>query len=101
MTRIRISHGIAAIGLALGFAAAHAASGTTVSRHQESLISAGMSESDVLAAIGKPENNVHYGSDPGRTFTYRVSAEDELLFDVAFDANGKVLSATERESLVN
>jgi|EndMetStandDraft_2_1072991.scaffolds.fasta_scaffold187146_2 outer membrane protein assembly factor BamE (lipoprotein component of BamABCDE complex) len=98
MTRIRISHGIAAIGLALGFAAAHAASGTIVSRQQESLISTGMSESDVLAAIGKPETSAHYGNESGQTFVYRVSGEEELVFDVAFDASGKVLSVGERES---
>ena len=101
MTSIRISHGIVAIGLALGFAAAHAMSGYSVSKQQESSISVGMTQSEVLAALGTPDSNVHYGSDPGRTFTYHLTGEPELLFDVAFSADGKVLSTSEREWLAN
>ena len=100
MTRIRILHGIAAVGLALGLGAAHAMSGHTVTRQQEGQISAGMAQGGVLSALGKPDSNVHYGNEPGRTFSYHVSGDPELLFDVDFDADGKVLSARERESLI-
>jgi outer membrane protein assembly factor BamE (lipoprotein component of BamABCDE complex) len=101
MTSIRITHGIAAAGLALGLVAAHATSGYTVTKQQEGLVSVGMSQSDVMAAIGTPDSNVQYGNEQGRTFTYRLTGDPETLFDIDFDADGKVLSTSEREWLDN
>ena len=101
MTSIRISQGLVAAGFALGLTAAHAMSGFSVTHQQEKQINVGMAQSDVLAALGTPDNNVHYGSEPGRTFTYHVTGDPEVLFDVDFDADGKVLSTSEREWLAN
>jgi len=56
-----------------------------------------MSTAEVQAALGHPEQNIHYRNEPGPTFTYQVSGtQGTTVFDVDFDANGRVASASER-----
>ena len=85
-----------ATGLLLGVAAAHAASGFTVTHGQESLVTPGMTEAEVQQALGHPTQDIHYRNEPGPTFTYHVDAVEPTLFDVDFSADGKVLSTSER-----
>lgn len=92
----RVSRAAAGLGLVLGWAAAHAAGGYTVTKAQESLVAPGMTASQVVAELGHPERSVHFRNEPGRTLTYAVTGDPNLLFDVDFDRNGKVLSTSER-----
>lgn len=92
----RLAHALLATGLFIGVAAAQAAGGYTVNHDQEMQINQGMSVAEVHAALGRPEQRIHYGNEPGPTFTYSVAGSDEALFDVDFDASGKVVSAAER-----
>jgi outer membrane protein assembly factor BamE (lipoprotein component of BamABCDE complex) len=92
----RLPRALLAAGLLAGVAAAQAASGYTVSHDQEMQIAQGMSRAEVRSTLGRPAQHIHYGNEPGPTFTYRVAGSDETLFDVDFDAGGKVASAGER-----
>jgi hypothetical protein len=95
--------------LALGFASAHAASTATWLTHQrlnpgqETMVTAGMSESAVRQALGAPARIHHYGDEPGPTWTYDLTgsnanyASSMVVFDVDFGANGQVVSSGERE----
>jgi outer membrane protein assembly factor BamE (lipoprotein component of BamABCDE complex) len=87
-----------AAGLTLGAVAAQAASGFTVSPDQEQLVSVGMSQAEVLQALGRPSLNQHFMNEPGLTWTYNVPAniQHHTLFDVDFTADGKVASVSER-----
>lgn len=85
-----------ATGLFLGVAAAHAASGFTVTQSQEALVTPGMTEAQVQQALGHPAQDIHYRNEPGPTFTYHVDAIEATLFDVDFSADGKVVSTSER-----
>ena len=85
-----------AAGLFFGVAAAQAASGFTVSHDQETLVKQGMSTAEVQSTLGRPARSIKYGNEPGPTFTYRVVGSEETLFDVDFDASGKVVSVNER-----
>ncbi|MEO8119233.1 MAG: hypothetical protein ABI606_07920 [Rhodoferax sp.] len=90
-------------GLVLSVAAAHATSGITITSDQENLAKVGMSTSDVMQALGRPEQTVKYGNEPGPTWTYRVmtGGRDMTVFDVDFDANGKVASVDQRDEMAN
>ena len=89
-------------GLLFAASAAFAATGFTVQRTDEAQIKVGMDKSAVMKLLGRPAHNVKYRSEPGRAWTYGVLAVDSseatssTLFDVDFDANGKVLSFNER-----
>lgn len=90
---------IVASSLLLGFAAAHAASGFTVTPDQEKLVTTGMTMSEVQQALGHPALTEQFMNEPGPTLSYNLvgGADPSLLFDVDFDANGKVASVSERE----
>ncbi len=89
-------------GLLFAASASFAATGFTVQRTDEAQIKVGMDKSAVMKLLGRPAHNVKYRSEPGRAWTYGVLAVDSseatssTLFDVDFDANGKVLSFNER-----
>jgi outer membrane protein assembly factor BamE (lipoprotein component of BamABCDE complex) len=87
-----------AAGLTFGAVAAQAASGFTVSPDQEQRVSVGMSQAEVLQALGRPSLNQHFMNEPGLTWTYNVPAniQHHTLFDVDFTADGKVASVSER-----
>jgi outer membrane protein assembly factor BamE (lipoprotein component of BamABCDE complex) len=78
-------------------AAAQAASGITVTAGQEMKVTPGMSAAEVERTLGRPAQNMLYGNEPGRTFTYQVIDREDTLFDVDFDANGRVVSTNERQ----
>ncbi len=86
-----------ASGLVLAGSAAQAAGfgGYTVTQREESQIVPGMAQADVLLALGRPAHNVQYRNEPGPTLTYHVVSAEGLLFDIQFDAQGKVLSTVE------
>jgi outer membrane protein assembly factor BamE (lipoprotein component of BamABCDE complex) len=85
-------------GLFVGVAAAQAASGYRVDKRQESQVTVGMNAAEVQQVLGRPESRISYHNEPGPTFTYRVLGDEQMLFDVDFDANGKVASTSERVS---
>jgi hypothetical protein len=89
--RLALAGGLFAAG-----AAAHAASGYTITQSQEALVAPGMSAAQVRRALGHPARDIHYRNEPGPTFTYRVAGIQDTLFDVDFGADGKVASASER-----
>ena len=98
----RIPRVLLAVGLLAGAAAAQAASGFTINPNQESLVTPGMTAAQVRQALGRPEHRVHYRNEPGMTFTYHVVGGPEVrLFDVDFDAAGRVASTSERMDDVN
>ena len=84
-----------AIGLFLGAADAQAASGYTVDARQETLVSVGMSQADVRQLLGRPQTDVSYRNQPGSVYTYRVAGIEPTVFEIDFDTDGKVASATE------
>jgi len=90
---------IVASSLLLGFAAAHAASGFTVTPDQEKLVTTGMTMSEVQQTLGHPALTEQFRNEPGQTLSYNVvgGTDQSMLFDVDFGANGKVASVSERE----
>jgi outer membrane protein assembly factor BamE (lipoprotein component of BamABCDE complex) len=92
----------AATGLLFLSNLAFAANGFTVQRADEAQIKVGMEKEMVRKLLGRPAHNVKYNNQPGRAWTYGVLNVDDIdstsstLFDVDFDANGKVLSFNER-----
>lgn len=87
---------MAAAGFAFCAALAQAASGFWVSQSQEASVTPGMSMAEVRQALGHPTQSIKYRNQPGPTFTYRVLGTVDTLFDVDFDANGQVVSTSER-----
>lgn len=85
-----------AAGLVIGAAAAQAAGGFTVTRHQESQVSPGMSMEQVRQVLGPPQRAIKYRNEPGPTYTYQVSDDEQTLFDVDFDSDGRAMSMNER-----
>ena len=61
-----------------------------------------MDKDVVRKLLGRPAHNVKYRAEPGRAWTYGVVGVDNdmeeanTLFDIDFDAKGKVLSMSER-----
>lgn len=87
---------IAATALASCTALTQHASGFWVDKSQQALVTPGMSMADVRQTLGHPTENIQYRNQPGPTFTYKVTGTVDTLFDVDFDANGKVVSTNER-----
>lgn len=91
-----------AAGLALGAAAASAQSGYWVNKNQEVLVKPGMTKTEVQQTMGRPSRDARYGAAPGSTWIYHVSgtaipeANNRTLYEIDFDAEGKVISAGER-----
>ena len=91
-----VARALLAAGLLAAAAAARAAGGYIVTPNQESLVSAGMTASEVKQALGRPARQLHYRNEPGLTYTYQVIGYKDTVFDVDFDANGRVASVGER-----
>jgi outer membrane protein assembly factor BamE (lipoprotein component of BamABCDE complex) len=85
-------------GMALSGVAAHAASGYSVNPVDEQRVSVGMTQADVLQALGKPAIKQRFANEPGPTWSYSLPGDltHQTLFDVDFSANGRVLSIGER-----
>ena len=83
-------------GLIAGAAAATAApAGFTVTQKEQQQVRIGMTQDEVRAALGTPARNIHFQQTDRTTWTYQ-RAEIELVFDVEFGADGKVVAAAER-----
>jgi outer membrane protein assembly factor BamE (lipoprotein component of BamABCDE complex) len=82
-----------------------AASGFIVTTAQQNAVQVGMSRAEVRALLGRPAHNVKYRDEPGRTWTYGINAHAnagaEMVFDVDFSADGRVLSKSLRVELMN
>jgi hypothetical protein len=90
----------ATLVVAAGLAGCAATAGFNVDARQERLIKPGMTTTEVLNILGQPTRNMTYRNRPGPTFTYRVIPSiTPMLFDVDFDASGKVESTSERMDL--
>jgi hypothetical protein len=89
---------LAALSLGLAALGAQAAVGDRPGPVKESLVKAGMSTQEVLAALGRPAQIAKFMNEPGPTWTYTidVGAENARVFDVDFDRDGKVASSSER-----
>ena len=84
-----------AIGLLLGVAGAQAGPGYTVDARQDALVSVGMSQAEVRQLLGRPQTDISYRNQPGSVYTYRVAGIEPTVFEIDFDSDGKVASATE------
>jgi SmpA / OmlA family len=89
-----------AAALLLGAVTAQAASGFSISPSDEQRVSVGMSQAEVMQALGRPSLNQHFMNEPGLTWTYEVPAglQHHTVFDIDFSADGKVASVGERFS---
>ena len=70
--------------------------GYNVQTPDEAKVAIGMTPEQVLQVLGPPSRKAAYRNQPGPTFTYRVIGQREMVFDVDFDADGKVMSKSER-----
>ena len=92
----------ACAGFLFSSTAAFAAAGFTVQRSDEAQVKIGMGNEEVQKLLGPPSRNVKYANEPGQSWTYGVNGvdngvdDDRTLFDVNFDAQGKVLGTSER-----
>lgn len=85
--------------LAFGAAAAQAAIGISVTASQVTAVKVGMSTTEVEQVLGRPAHIFSYRNAPGPTWTYHVFGANPFGmtdFDVSFDADSKVLWASER-----
>ncbi|MDO9438858.1 hypothetical protein [Hydrogenophaga sp.] len=90
------AHAVLIAGLLAGAAAAQAAVGYAVTPFQETQVAPNMTTAQVRQVLGQPERQIHYRNEPGPTFTYEVAGSQGMLFDVDFDAAGRVISMGER-----
>ncbi len=92
-----VSRWILATGLAIGAAAAQAASGYAISQTQEKDVAVGMSATEVRQTLGPPSSIARYRNEPGPTWIYQVVAAPfgTTEFDVTFGPDGKVASVSE------
>lgn len=86
----------------LATGAAHAAlHGVGITSAQQKLVTTGMSADEVRQALGRPAQVLQFRNEAGPTWTYDVhtaptGGPDLVVFDVGFDAGGRVVSARER-----
>ncbi len=80
------------LAAALGFAAmaAHAKSGVVVQPTDEAKVQTGMTQAQVEATIGHPEQAQHYKLSNTSTWTYLEPGPTNKLFQVDFDGQGRV-----------
>ena len=82
--------------LVAGAALAHAAApGFTVQARDQQLVKVGMTQDEVRTALGKPARTLHLEAMSATTWTYQ-RPEMEVVFDVDFGRDGKVIAAGER-----
>ncbi len=86
---------LVASSVLFGAAAAHAATGYSISESQEALIHPGMTMAQVRQLFGHPEDTRYYADQAGPTWRYGVSNAglSGTYFAVNFGADGKVTSA--------
>lgn len=84
---------LALLAVASASLAAQAASGITVAPQDVAAIKAGMTQQEVLSAIGQPARKLQFASANGATWRYDVAAAGQGDFYVEFDQAGKVSNA--------
>ena len=85
-----------AASLLFGVTASHAANGISVTRQQEAQVKVGMNAGEVTQLLGRPARNVQFRNEPGPLWFYDViGMTDATIFEVAFSADGKVISTRE------
>lgn len=90
------------LAAALGLAAASVVPAALAAERFEAdripLIKPGMTQGDVQQALGRPARTQHYAPSHSTTWTYDVDplAEEQVIFDVDFDAQGRVAASGER-----
>ena len=94
---LRMTHLLLAAGLAFGAAAAHAASGVSITQAQETRVAVGMTAAEVQQNLGRPANIEKYPYAPGPTWTYEVAGTPfgQTDFNIDFGSDGKVASLGE------
>lgn len=62
------------------------------------LIKPGMTQAEVQQALGRPARTQHYSLSQSTTWTYDVDplSAEQVIFDVDFDAQGRVAASGER-----
>jgi hypothetical protein len=97
-TNLRASGWPIAAGLVFFSAAAQGQSGVTITQSEETRVRVGMSTAEIERAMGRPARIINYRNAPGPTWTYHVVGAPFGMtdFDVSFDAEGRVLWASER-----
>lgn len=87
---------------ALGLAAASAVPAALAAERFEAgripLVKAGMTQDEVQQVLGRPARTQHYSLSQSTTWTYDVDplAAEQVIFDVDFDAQGRVAASGER-----
>jgi outer membrane protein assembly factor BamE (lipoprotein component of BamABCDE complex) len=84
---------------------AMAAKGYVVDPRDERLIQPGMTKAEVQSMIGKPPREKTYAIAPGSTWVYSVRGKphidfispENMVYEVDFGADGRVLRAGERD----
>ena len=87
--------GMAALLMAAA-ALAHAAPGFTVQAQDQQLVKIGMTQDQVRAALGTPARSLQFQGLHTTTWTYQ-RPEVEIVFDVDFGNDGKVIATGERQ----
>lgn len=87
--------GMAAVLMA-GAALAHAAPGFTVQAQDQQLVKTGMTQDEVRAALGTPSRSLQFQGLHTTTWTYQ-RPEVNIVFDVDFGSDGKVIATGERQ----
>ena len=96
----RAGRSIFLTGLLLIVGAANASSGYTVTEQQEQAIKIGMNAAEVQRILGRPMQNRHYRNATGPSWFYDVPGMPvPTVFEIAFNADGKVTSAREYPDL--
>lgn len=97
-----VSRLLLALGLAAGALGAQAATGYAITSEQETMIQAGMTESQVKDLLGQPSHVVRFPSEEGPTWTYQLRADsafpdvEPTLVYVDFKADGTVAEVTSK-----
>jgi len=90
------------IAAALGLAAASVATAAPAAERfdpaRTALVKPGMTQDEVQQVLGRPAHTQHYSLSQSTTWTYDVDpvAAEQVIFDVDFDAQGRVAASGER-----
>jgi hypothetical protein len=101
LTQFGLAQFVLAGAMVAGAALAHAAApGFTVQARDQQLVKVGMTQDEVRAALGKPARTLRLQASSATTWTYQ-RPEVEVVFDVDFGSDGKVITAGERRVYID
>ena len=88
----------AALGLAAASVVPAALAAERFDADRIPLVKPGMTQDEVQQALGRPARTQHYSLSQSTTWTYDVDplAAEQVIFDVDFDAQGRVATSGER-----